>query len=97
MAFNVRFNEEKNQLLKATRGVSFDEAVWHIKNGNLLDDKEHHSKSRSNQRLYVVRVEKYVYVVPYVIDPQKNEVFLKTIYPSRRLTRLYIKKGGTDV
>jgi uncharacterized DUF497 family protein len=97
MAFSIRFNEEKNQLLKATRGISFEEAIWHIQNGMLLDDKAHHNSSRPNQRLYVTKVADYVYVVPYVIDLQKSQIFLKTIYPSRRLTRLCIKKGAADV
>ena len=89
MAYTIRFNEEKNQILKATRGISFEDVIHHIKNGDLLDEKKHHSIGRANQRLYIIRIKKYVYVVPHVIDYQKNEIFLKTIYPSRRLTKLY--------
>lgn len=33
----------------------------------------------------------YVWVVPYVAD--ENEIFLKTLYPSRKYTTLH-KKGG---
>jgi hypothetical protein len=93
MAFNIRFSEAKNQLLKATRGIGFDEVIVLLKRGNLLADKKHISQTRPNQRVYVIRVGQYAYVVPYVINPQTNEIFLKTVYPSRKLTKLYIKKG----
>ncbi len=96
MALHMRFSEEKNELLKATRGISFEEIILCIKTGDLLDDIVHHSKSRSNQRLYVVRIRHYVYVVPYVLDLKKDEIFLKTAYPSRSLMKLYKREGGTD-
>lgn len=91
MAFDINFNEEKNQLLKATRGVGFDEVISAISKGDLLADIAHPSKSRPSQRVYVVRIKKYAYAVPYVINKQKNELFLKTAYPSSALTKRYIK------
>lgn len=94
MAFNLRFNEEKNQLLEATRGINFEKIIYSIQAGGLLADISHTSKQRSNQRVYVVRLDDYAYAVPYVIDMQKKEIFLKTIYPSRALTKKYIQKGG---
>lgn len=93
MAFSIRFNEEKNQLLGATRGITFDEIVDSLQAGGLLADLAHPSKHRPNQRIYVVKVEKYAYAVPYVINTQKKEIFLKTIYPSRVLTKKYIHEG----
>ena len=96
MAFSIRFSEEKNQLLKATRGVGFDEVILHLSSGGLLADKEHISQKRTHQRIYVIKIEKYVYVVPYVVNTQSNEIFLKTIYPSRKFTKQYFKKGGQD-
>ncbi|MGI9027947.1 MAG: toxin [Candidatus Saccharimonadales bacterium] len=91
MAFNIKFSEEKNQLLKATRGVGFNEIINTIYAGELLADIAHPSRKRPDQRLYVVRIEKYAYAVPYIIDLKKNEIFLKTAYPSRTLTKKYIK------
>jgi len=93
MAFSIRFSEEKNQLLKATRGIGFDELIVLIKDGELLADKEHISKNHPNQRIYVVRMGKYAYVVSYILNLKKNEIFLKTIYPSRKFTKQYLKKG----
>ncbi len=85
------FNEEKNQLLKATRGVSFEESIDAISIGDLLADIAHPSQKRSNQRLYVARIKRYAYAVPYVINPQQNEIILKTAYQCRTLTKKYIK------
>ncbi|HEY1646134.1 MAG TPA: hypothetical protein VGF75_07290 [Candidatus Saccharimonadales bacterium] len=93
MAFIVRFNDDKSQLLKATKGVSFPEVLKHISDGDLIADKPHHSRNRPNKRLYIVNINNYVWVVPYVINMEKNEIFLKTIYPNSRFTDKYLKKG----
>ncbi|HEV7453642.1 MAG TPA: hypothetical protein VGO07_00115 [Candidatus Saccharimonadales bacterium] len=95
MAFSIRFNEEKNQLLGATRGITFEEIIDDIQAGGLLADIVHPSERRSNQRVYVVKVKSYAYAVPYVINMQKKEIFLKTIYPSRALTKKYIQEGDS--
>lgn len=90
MAFTIKFNEEKNQLLKVTRGVSFEDVQNAIETEDLIDDLTHSSKRYPRQRVYVVNIKGYVYAVPYVINEEKQEIFLKTIYPSRRLTKLYL-------
>lgn len=91
MDYQVAFSQEKNELLKSTRGVSFEEIIECLQKGSVLDNKIHHSKARSNQRIYVVSLHGYVYLVPYVIDKEKKEIFLKTIYPSSKYTKLYMK------
>ncbi len=93
MAFELRYSEEKNQILKATRGISFEEIITCIAEGGLLDDKRHPDSSKSHQRIYIVRIDIYAYVVPYVINRKKAEIFLKTIYPSRKYTKQFINKG----
>jgi len=93
MAFSIKFNEEKNQLLKATRGIGFEDILGLIKEKKLLDNIVHPSKNHPRQRLYVVEVKGYAYAVSYIINTEKQEIFLKTIYPSRILTKQY-KKGG---
>lgn len=95
MDFSIKFNEDKNQLLKATRGIGFDEILIFIQNGNILDNLKHPAAERPNQRLYLIKIEEHVYVVPYVIDKSKHEIFLKTIYPSRKYTNLYWKGEKT--
>lgn len=93
MAFDIKFNEEKNQILKATRGIGFDEVINYIKAGNLLDDKLHPHLTKRHQRIYVLKIGEYAYVVPYVIDVDKQVIFLKTVYPSRKYTKQYSKRG----
>lgn len=96
VAFSITFNEEKNQLLKATRRISFEDILSAIKKGDLLQDIAHPSQKYPKQRLYVVKIKEYVYAVPYVTNTQKKEIFLKTIYPSRALTRIYLKGGKNE-
>lgn len=96
MAFSIKFNEEKNQLLKTTRRISFEDVIEALKEGQLLADIAHPSQKHSRQRLYVVRIKEYAYAVPYVFDTRKQEIFLKTIYPSRILTKIYLKGGKNE-
>jgi CO/xanthine dehydrogenase FAD-binding subunit len=93
MAFSITFNEEKNQLLKATRRVSFEDVIQALKKGQLLADIAYPSQKHSRQRVYVVEIKKYAYAVPYISNARKQEIFLKTIYPSRLLTKIYLKGG----
>lgn len=93
MAFRIKFNEEKNQLLKATRGISFEDVLSYIKRRKLLDNIAHPNKKYPHQRLYVIKIKGYAYAVPYVINTEKQEIFLKTIYPSRLLTKR-CEEGG---
>ena len=83
------WNAEKNELLIVDRGVSFEEVVFHIENGGLLDEITHpNHQDYSHKRIFVVVVETYVYLVPYV--EIEDEVFLKTIIPGRKLTKIYL-------
>ena len=93
MTFTMKFNEEKNELLKVTRNISFEDVLDAIEKDKLLADITHPSKMHSHQRIYVIIIKEYVYAVPYVINKEKNEIFLKTIYPSRFLTKKYMKGG----
>lgn len=84
------WNEAKNIKLKAERLVSFEDILTAIDDGRILANIEHPNKSRyGNQKMYIIKIEDYVYLVPYVEDDEK--VFLKTIIPSRRATRKYLK------
>lgn len=85
------WNEEKNEKLIKGRGISFEEILIAIEGGYLLDIMEHINKKKyPNQKLFVIQVEDYVYIVPYVEDSEK--IFLKTIIPSRKATKKYINK-----
>lgn len=80
----------KSEQLQKDRGISFEEIVYHLGRGDVLDILEHPNPKRyPGQRVFVVRVDEYVYLVPFV--EQEREVFLKTIIPSRKATRRYLK------
>jgi uncharacterized DUF497 family protein len=85
------WNEEKNEWLKAERNISFEEVLRHIADGDLLDVVSHPNQERyKGQRLFVVKIQDYAWLVPFV--ETEDEVFLKTIIPSRKATRKYL--GG---
>ena len=91
MTFN--WDDEKNELLKRTRGVSFEDMVVAIEDGNIVDVLRHPNPARyPDQSVYLVEYEHYVFVVPFLRDSESQEIVLKTIYPSRKYTRLYLLK-----
>jgi uncharacterized DUF497 family protein len=83
------WNEEKNEFLKSARGVSFEEVVFHIQNGDVLDVIKHPNANRyPKQNIVVMNIEGYVYLVPYV--KERGVRFLKSIIPSRKATKEYL-------
>ena len=85
----INWNAEKNQTLMKERGVSFEDIVFSIQQGDLLDDLSHPNKDKyPNQRLFVINVEGYAHLVPYVEN--EEGIFLKTIIPSRKATKKYL-------
>jgi len=92
----IKFDPVKNDKLQKDREVSFDTVIEKIAKGDFLDifagkGKYHH------QKVYVMNINNYVYVVPFV--ETKNEIFLKTIIPTRKLTKIYLggrKNGQKD-
>lgn len=87
------WNSEKNKLLQVERRISFEDVVLHISLGAILDTFEHPNQDRyPNQRIHVIEIEGYAYLVPFV--ESEDEVFLKTIIPSRKATQTYL--GGQN-
>ncbi len=85
------WSTDKHEWLKERRDITFEEIVFHILRGGLLDVLEHPDKEQySGQKIFVVNVEGYVYLAPYVETEQI--VFLKSIIPSRKMTKKYL--GG---
>ncbi len=84
------WDADKNEKLRAGRGISFEEIVFHVDHGDVLDILEHPNQEKyGGQRILVVKVEDYVYLVPFV--EMENEVVLKTIIPSRKATKRYLR------
>jgi len=85
------WDPNKNQQLIEERGISFEEIIFHLQSDGLLDDVMHPNQVEySHQRMYIVAIEGYVYLVPYV--ESKKDIFLKTIIPSRKATKQYLEK-----
>lgn len=91
----INWNSDKNMALKAERGISFEEVLVAVSQGALLDVVEHSNKEKyPNQRIFIVRIRGYAYLVPFVETDE--EIFLKTVIPSRNATKRYISEGKTN-
>lgn len=85
------FSPEKNQQLIAERGISFEEVISAIEQGTLVDILPHPNAAKyPNQEIYVLNMNNYVYLVPFV--KKDNTIFLKTIFPHRKLTKKYLRE-----
>ncbi|MHA1856682.1 MAG: toxin [Promethearchaeota archaeon] len=82
---DIRWNLLKNDRLKLTRGASFED----ILRGKLIGIKKH--PKRKNQNIMLFKYKRYVWIVPY-INEENGDVFLKTLYPSRKYTKMF-KEG----
>ncbi len=88
---HINWNSEKSLKLKESRGICFEDIVFYIEKGDILDDYLHPNQRRyPEQRIMVIGVNNYAYLIPYIEDAE--EIFLKTIVPSRKATETYF--GG---
>lgn len=87
------WNPEKNEWLKKTRKISFEQVIFHLLQGDVWKIANHpDQKKYPDQKIYFILVEGYIYMIPYVI--RKECIFLKTIIPSRKATKAYQKERG---
>lgn len=85
------WNPEKNEMLRRDRAISFEEIIFHVERGDILDILQHPNQERyPSRRVLVVNVNDYAFIVPFI--ESEEVVFLKTIIPSRKATRRYL--GG---
>jgi uncharacterized DUF497 family protein len=86
------WNIAKNEWLQKERGISFEEIVIALNEGKVVDTYKHSNHEKyPRQKVFVLEIEKYAYVVPFVEDNEK--IFLKTIFRSRKATQKYLKGG----
>ncbi len=89
----ITWNPEKNERLKAQRAVCFEDVLFHILAGDIIETIDHPNQERyPGQQIHVIAMEDYVYLVPFV--ESEDEVFLKTVIPSRKATKIY--RGTED-
>ena len=85
----IAYNKQKDIQLQAERGISFRCFIDKIKNGEILDDIKNPNYSRyPDQKIFIIELDNYAYLVPYV--ESNMEIFLKTAYPSRKMTKKYL-------
>ena len=89
------WNSEKNQLLKAECNISFENVVFHIEKQHVLDIVQHPNQEKhKGQKIFIINIDNYAYLVPFIESEQ--EIFLKTIIPSRKATKQYLRGQDTD-
>ncbi len=92
----IRWDIKKSTWLRgssARGGIGFEECVVLIEAGQILDSIDNPSANHSCQKVFVLDIDSYVYLVPYV--ETDAEIFLKTLYPSRKHTAIYLSKEKT--
>lgn len=87
----INWDSDKNRKLIEERGIAFENVIFSLQSGGLLDDMIHPNQDKyPHQRILVVAMGEYAYLVPYV--ETDDEIFLKTVVPSRKATKQYL--GG---
>ncbi len=86
----VNWNNDKNEWLKSERNISFEEIIVAIVEHDKLIDVIQNTGKYRDQKVLVVEMENYIYLCPFIEND--NEIFLKTIYPSRKLTKIYLNE-----
>ena len=88
---DFNWNKDKNELIKnSERKISFEIIVSAILDDQVLEIIDNPSSNHANQQCYVLEINDYIYLVPFVKND--NEIFLKTIFPSRKHKKFYLTK-----
>lgn len=85
----LNWSPEKNEILKAKRGISFEEIALLIESGHVLGIEE--NPGRANQKIYILKIENYAFIVPFV--EKDDEILLKTAFPSLKYAKRYGLRG----
>lgn len=84
------WNNDKNEKLKKERNISFEDVIYYIENEKLHAILKYKNQEKyPDQKIYIVEINNYVYLIPFV--ETENEIFLKTIIPSRKATKKYLE------
>lgn len=85
------WDTDKNKKLIKERNISFEEVVVFIEQGQVLDIVDNPNPEYRHQRMFVLDIGGYVYLVPFA--ETSESYFLKTIFPSRKATKEYLQGG----
>lgn len=96
MNYKITWDEEKNNFLKKTRNISFEEIEELIINQEIISIIPHHDKKKyPKQRILLIKYKNYIHYVPFIKND--NEIFLKTIIPSRKYNKKYGVKNDNEI
>ncbi len=91
----ILWNVNKSKKLKEERGICFEDVLYYIENEFIVDIIQNpNAKKYENQKIYIININNYIYLVPFV--EESEYVFLKTIIPSRKFTKLYLGADTQD-
>jgi len=83
------WDSQKNEWLKKERNISFEQVMFHLSQGDVWKIADHPDQNKyPGQKIYFVIIDNYIYLIPFIEN--MNEIFLKTIIPSRKATRDYL-------
>lgn len=89
------WDDEKNNLLKNERGISFEDIVYYLEHNKLLAIVKHPNAGKyPDQKMYVLEIENYAYLVPFI--ETEDEITLKTIIPSGKATKKYLENKNEN-
>ena len=70
--------------------MGFERVAVLIEQGQVLEVMDHPDQTKyPKQKIAIVEIDGYAFLVPYVDD--EDGVFLKTIIPSRKATKKYLR------
>jgi uncharacterized DUF497 family protein len=87
-----KFDKDKNKKLLVDRGIDFERIILELNSNREFTIVEHPNKTQyPKQKMFIIEIKNYIYAVPFVQE-KRNCFFLKTIFPSRKLTKKYLLK-----
>lgn len=87
-----KFDKNKNKKLLIDRGIDFEQVILELNSNRELAIVKHPNKIQyPKQKMFIIEIKNYVYAVPF-IQEKGSCFFLKTIFPSRKLTKKYLLK-----
>lgn len=89
----IEWDQEKNNKRQIERNISFEAIQAAIESGYLLAIVPHENPKYAHQKIMVVDMKGYIVLVPFIED--KERFFLKTVFPSRKATKLYLLEQET--
>jgi len=86
----ILWDSQKNDWLILNRKISFEQISDLLIEKRYIDIIE--NPSRKDQSCFVLKIEKYIWLVPFIID-QNDNIILKTAFPSRKYNKIF---GGNS-